>query len=164
MTQEERLIALASAIGADIKQLRTSRGDLTTLRTTAKSNLVASINEIYGLLGSSGAVIDDEAGNGGTSVTWSADKIFDTIEAAKQQVKDDIIGGASEAYDTLLELQELLEADQTLTASLADAMTKRVRFDAAQTLSQAQKRQACENIGIGDPDTDLVATYNTAKA
>lgn len=69
MTMETRLIALAQAIGADIKALTTKQGDLTSLATTANGNLVAAINEIYGLLGSVGAIIDDGAGDGDTSVT-----------------------------------------------------------------------------------------------
>jgi len=163
MTQETRLIALANAIGADIKLLKAADGDLTALSTTAKSSLVAAINEIYGLMGTDGAVIDDLSGDGATAVTWSANKIHDSIEAAKAAVKSELIGGASAAYDTFVELQGLLEADETLTASLSDAITKRVRFDAAQTLTVAQQLQACTNIGIGNPDTDFVAAYNTAK-
>jgi len=169
MTQEERLIALANALGADIKAARTARGDLTALSTTAKSNLVAAINEVRQIAidasgGTGGAAIDDAATNGATTVTWSADKIFDSIEAAKVAVKNDLTAGASAAYDTFQELQALLEADETLTASLADAVAKRVRFDAPQTLTVAEKLQACTNIGIGDPDSDFVAVYNTAKA
>lgn len=164
MTQETRLISLANAIGADIKLLKAVDGDLSALSTTAKTSLVAAINEIYSLLGTDGAVIDDQAGDGATAVTWSANKIYDSIEAAKTAVKTELIGGASAAYDTFVELQGLLEADETLTASLSDAITKRVRFDAAQTLTVAEKLQACTNIGIGNPDVDFVAAYNTAKA
>lgn len=164
MTQEARLIALANAIGVDIKAVKAAAGDLTALPTTNKTSLVAAITEIYGLMGTDGAVIDDLSGDGATAVTWSANKIFDSIEAAKTAVKSELIGGASAAYDTFVELQGLLEADETLTASLSDAITKRVRFDAAQTLTVAQQLQACTNIGIGNPDADFVAAYNTAKA
>lgn len=62
-TLAERLIALASAIGADIKALTAKQGDLTALSTTAKGSLVAAINEIKTALGSTGAVINDLAGN-----------------------------------------------------------------------------------------------------
>lgn len=164
MSLESRLVALANAIGADIKAARTARGELSALPTTNKTSLVAAITELYGLLGQSGAVIDDEAGNGATGVTWSADKIFDSIEAAKTAVKTDLIGGASAAYDTFQELQALMEADDTLTAALSDAVAKRVRFDAPQTLTTQEQAQACANIGVGNPDADFVATYTAAKA
>ena len=50
MTMETRLIALAQAIGADIKALTTKQGDLTSLATTANGNLVAAINEVKRIL------------------------------------------------------------------------------------------------------------------
>jgi hypothetical protein len=58
---QSRLSDLITAIGTDIKQLRTwitgsSSGDLTGLTTTDKSNLVAAINEVKA--GSSGAPPD----------------------------------------------------------------------------------------------------------
>lgn len=108
MKLEQRLTLLASAVGADIKILTNKIGDLTSLETTAKTNLVAAINELYDAIGGAGAQIDDSAGDGDTLVTWSANKIFDSIALAKQQVQDAILGGASAAYDTLKELQDLL--------------------------------------------------------
>jgi hypothetical protein len=46
MSLETRLIALAQAIGADIKTLTTNQGILANLTTTTKVNLVAAINEL----------------------------------------------------------------------------------------------------------------------
>ncbi|WP_256594375.1 hypothetical protein [Pseudomonas sp. RIT411] len=160
----QRITLLAQAIAADVKSLKASVGDLTGLSTTAKSNLVAAINELRGMITANTAVIDDTKGNGDTGFTWSADKIYDTIEAAKAAVKSDILGGADAAYDTLKELQDIIKADETTAAALATAVNNRLRFDDAQTLTQAQKAQACANIGIGDPDTDFAAAYATAKA
>jgi len=164
MSLETRIIALAQAVGADIKALTLKQGDLTALSTTAKGNLVSAINELYSLLGSSGAVIDDAAGDGATSVTWSANKIFDSIEAAKAAVQASILGGASAAFDTLKELQDLIVSDEGLLTALTTAVANRVRFDDAQTLTTAQKLQACQNIGVGNPETDFSASYVTAKA
>lgn len=164
MTLETKLVALAQAIGADIKDLRTKQGDLTSLSTTAKTSLVASINELYGLLGSSGAVIDDGAGDGATSVTWSANKIFDSIAAANAALKDELVDGAGAALDTLKELADALNNDPNFAATIASEIANRVRYDAPQTLTTAQQLQACTNIGVGDPERDFVADYNTAKA
>lgn len=164
MNMNQRITLLAQAIAADVKSLKASVGDLTGLSTTAKSNLVAAINELRGMITANAAVIDDTKGNGDTGFTWSADKIYDTIEAAKAAVKSDLLGGADAAYDTLKELQDIIKADETTAAALATAVNNRVRFDDAQALTQAQKAQACANIGIGDPDTDFAAAYATAKA
>ena len=172
MTLEQRLIALAQAIGADIKSLRQADGSLSSLTTTAKSSLVAAINELHSLVGAvgGGATINDAAGNGSTSVTWSADKIFDSIEAAKAAIKSEILGGAGTALDTLNELAAALGNDPSFATTIAASVANRVRYDAAQTLTAPQQTQARANIGaqsaaaIGDPDRNLVADYTAAQA
>ena len=91
MSLESRIIALAQAVGGDVKALTAAQGSLTSLGTTNKTSLVAAINELLTLVGSSGASIDDGAGDGNTAVTWSANKIFDSIEAAKTAVKNELV-------------------------------------------------------------------------
>lgn len=164
MSLSTRIVALAQAIGADIKTLTTKQGDLTSLSTTAKGSLVAALNELHSAIGGAGASINDTAGNGDTLVTWSADKIFDTIEAAKTAVKNDLVNGAAAALDTLSEFAAAINNDPSFAATIATEIGNRVRYDAAQTLDATQKAQACANIGIGDPETDLAAAYATAKA
>jgi hypothetical protein len=170
MSLETRIIALAQAMGTDVKALTAAQGSLSALGTTTKTSLVAAINELLTLIGGAGAQINDSAGNGDTSVTWSADKIFDSIEAAKIAVKNDLVNGAGAALDTLNELAAALGNDPSFATTIATEVANRVRFDAAQTLTQPQMAQARANIGaqsaaaIGDPDRDLVADYNTAKA
>ena len=171
MTLEQRLILLAQAIGADVKSIRAAAGTLSSLNTTDKASLVAAINELQALAaGSAGATINDAAGDGATTVTWSANKIFDTIEAAKAAVKSDLTNGAGAALDTLAELAAALGNDPNFAATIATQIANRVRFDAAQTLTQPQMAQARANIGaqsaaaIGDPDHDFVADYTAAKA
>lgn len=138
MTLEQRLIAFAQAVGADIKALTLA-------------------------LGSAGAQINDGSGNGDTAVTWSADKIFDAIEAAKVAVKNDLTGGAAAALDTLAELATALGNDPAFATNIATAVANRVRYDAAQVLTAPQQAQACSNLGVGDPGHDFVGDYNAAK-
>ena len=173
MTLEQRLIALAQAMGADVKALLAAQGSLSALATTAKASLVAAVNELKTAVDAaagSGVSIDDGAGDGATGVTWSADKIFDAIEAAKTAVKNDLTAGAAAALDTLSELAAALNNDPAFAATIAAEIANRVRFDAAQTLTAPQQAQARANIGaqsaaaIGDPDRDLVADYTAAKA
>lgn len=164
MSLATQIVALAQAIGADIKDLRTKQGDLTSLTTTAKGTLVAAINELKTALAGAGAAINDTVGNGATTVTWSADKIFDTIEAAKVAVKADLTNGAAAALDTLNELAAALGNDPSFAATIATELGNRLRFDADQVLTTPQKLQACTNLGIGDPEHNFAAAYATAKA
>ncbi len=95
---------------------------------------------------------------------YSSNKVVSVLDA----LKADILGGADPAYDTLLELQQALQNDQTGIAALTAAIDKRVRFDAAQTLTVPEKAQAIANIGaisaadIGDVSTDYVAIFEAA--
>ena len=170
MSLETKIVALAQAMGADVKALRLAQGDLTALPTTTKTSLVAAINELVLLVANSGgAGIDDAAASGG-AVTWSVDKISAAIAAAKLAVKDELVGGAGAALDTLAELAAALGDNPNFATTIATELGNRVRYDAAQTLTAAQKIQACANIGaaeliaIGTPDRDLAAVYAAAKA
>ena len=175
MTLEERLNALATAIGADHKATRLIIGDITALATTDKSSVVKAVNELKAALdnisaGGGGVQIDDTAGDGDTDVTWSADKIGDMIGLAMRAVKDDLTAGAGDALDTLKELADALNNDPNFYQTIANGMAKRVRVDAAQTFTAAEKAQARANIDaygpveLGNPDTDLAAVYTAAKA
>ena len=173
MTLEARVVALAQAMGADVKALLQAQGSLSALSTTAKNNLVAAINELKTAVDAAvggGVSINDGAGDGATGVTWSANKIHDTIEAAKLAVKNDLTAGAAAALDTLSELAAALNNDPAFAATIAAEIANRVRFDAAQTLTAPQMAQARANIGaqsaaaIGNPDRNLVADYTAAKA
>jgi len=178
MSTSAKLLLLAAAIGADVKLLTTHQGDLTALPTTAKDSLVSAIAEIHALLGAGpGAAIDDTAVAGAKTVVWSVDKVISSLETAKQSVKDDLLNGAGAAYDTFKELQTLLENSSDAVAALTTAVSNRVRFDQAQTLTVEQQTFARDNIGaaaaadvttltaaLGDSDADLVAAYVAAKA
>jgi len=48
-----------------------------------------------------------------TTSVWSSSKTQSVIQATAQATKDEILGGASAAYDTLKELQDELAGDQT---------------------------------------------------
>ena len=180
MSLELKIAALIAAVGGDVKALTTKIGDTTSLTTTAKANLVAAINEVQAAvatLQAGSTTINDAAGNGATNVTWSADKIHDEIVARVQAVKNDLLGGAGAALDTLKELADALNNDASYATNIAAMLTKRLAVDAVQTFTNAEKSQARENISaaadtelqqlktdLGNVDADLVALYNTAKA
>lgn len=159
-TLAQRIIDLATAVGGDVKTLTVNQGQLASLSTTSKTNLVSAINEIYTALGNK---INDAAGDGNLTETWSANKIFDTVEAAKLAVKNELTNGAAAALDTLGELAAALGSDPNFASTIATELGNRVRYDAIQTLTALQKTQACDNIGIGEPDSNFVTSYTAAK-
>lgn len=164
-TRAERIKALVQAVAGDIKALKAADGDLTALTTTNKTNLVSAINELKILADQpNGAQINDMATDGALDVVWSANKIFDEIALAKQAVKNELTNGAGAALDTLKELADALGNNPSFAADIATSLAKRVRVDAAQVFTMLEKKQGCENLGLGDPDYDFVADYTAAKA
>lgn len=162
MTLQQRISALITAIGADIKALygRALPSGGTTGQALRKSSGTNYAVEWY--TPSVGAVINDAAAS--TSETYSSTKIESVATAAATAAKNDILNGAGAAYDTLSELQALLEGQDSSVTALTTAVGNRLRFDAAQTLTSGQITQVCANAGLGEPDTDLAALYATAKA
>ena len=137
-----RITALINSIATDIKDVYAKIGNLNTLQTTTKSSLVGAINEIKS---SGGLQINDSTPS--VSTTFSGTAIDSKIATAKTEVKNEILGGASAAYDTLQEIQAQMEADDTAAASLTTAVGQRPTYTET-----------------GNLDTDLVQLYNTAKA
>lgn len=157
MTLAVHLTQLTQAIGADIKAILASRGAMANLTTTDKSSLVNAINELLSL---HNALINDTATVGDTTHTWSANH----LEAKLAALKTEILGGADAAWDTLKEIETWATSNGSTVSGLVSAVSKRVAFDAPQSLTTAEQLQACTNIGIGDPETDFSAVYVTAKA
>ena len=112
MTLEARVVALAQAIGTDVKTLTTAVGSLGSLTTTAKSSLVAAINEIA-QAAASATGIDDGVISGAS--TWSSTKISSEISGAVS----DLVGGAGAALDTLKELADALNNDPSFATTIA---------------------------------------------
>lgn len=156
-TLDGQIQTLATQLGTDIKQIITNQGNLSALTTTQKASLVLAINELKAELGTIDAdLIDDSAPS--STKTYSSSKIVSEIHTKCQEVKDALLGGAGEAFDTLKELADLIEQNQDLIESLQTLAGSHVRYDAAQELSPQQKTQARSNIGAAD-DTD----YQTTK-
>lgn len=161
MSLQTQLNSFVLRVADEFNTVKGRTGVLTSLTTTDKTSLVAAINELKGAILSTVA-IDDASVT--TTSTYSSSKIVSALDA----LKADILGGAGPAFDTLLELQNALLTDQSGIAALTASIDKRVRFDAAQTLTVPEQTQALSNIGgvaasdIGNTSIDYVAVFNAA--
>jgi hypothetical protein len=184
---QTRLTDLATAIATDIKQLRvfltgSSSGDLTGLTTTAKTDVVAAINEVNAKPTSGDPADASETVKGVVELASLAEVAagVDTERAVtaagvrqeRTSLKEEILGAdVPEALDTLSELADALADDADFAASITYALGKRVRVDFNnQNFTEPEKSNGRINIGaqaaadIGDADADLVAVYTAAKA
>jgi len=161
MSLATRIESLVIRVAQEFNDVRAKAGNLANLTTTDKSNLVAAINELKAAVVTS--VVIDDAHIAATS-TYSSNKIVSLLDA----LKTEILGGADAAYDTLLEIQQLLQNGTSGLDALLTAVNNRVRFDAAQSLNVAEQLQARSNIGavaasdVGNTDTDFVAVFVAA--
>lgn len=165
--QDSIVAGFAAAATAD-RALRTlvtgtATGGLSTLTTTTKASIIAAINELQAAL----AAIDvteiiDDADNAALVTTYSASKIEDRLA----EIRDGILGGASQAYDTLLELQNFLTDEASGLTALLEAIGTRVSFTEVQTLTTPQKDTARTNIGAASQAdlTALAARVTTAES
>lgn len=161
MSLQTQLNSFVLRVADEFNTVKGRTGTLSALTTTDKSNLVAAINELKTAVITAVAIDDLTIG---TASTYSSSKIVTLLDA----LKADLLGGADPAFDTLLELQQALQNDQTGIAALTASIDKRVRFDAAQALTVPEQTQARDNIGavasadIGDTTTDFVTIFDAA--
>lgn len=159
---------LATRIATEVKSIRTlvngNAADLSALDTTAKSNLVAAINELHTELGNidvSGQIadlIDDAVVS--TSKVWSSSKTESEIDAAVAALVD----GAPALLDTLNELAAALGDDanfastiSTQIAGKADAVHSHVISDV--TGLQSALDAKANSADVGDHTTNYVTVF-----
>ena len=172
-TLATRIADLATRVSTECKALRTmingNAADLSSLNTTAKTSLVAALNELLAYVQdveeSAGVQIND-ASTTSTTETYSVARIVELVSDSIAALTN----GAPGALDQLNELAAALGNDENFAATVAAGLANRVRTDAAQGLTTSQKLQARQNIDaygsgeIGDPDTNFVATFNDGLA
>lgn len=144
---ESRVSEFAARTGQEIKKVR---GEIATGNTAAEAltqRVAANEGAITALQGEVAKKVEiDDAQASGTK-TYSSQKVEAKITAAKQSVKDDLLGGAGEAYDTLKELADALVTNKDAITALQQIAQGHVQFDKAQALNDDQKKQARANIG-----------------
>ena len=112
MSLQTQLNSFVLRVAEEFNTVKGRTGTLTALTTTDKTSLVAAINELKAAILTAVAIDDLTVA---TTSTYSSSKIVSVLDA----LKADILGGADPAYDTLLELQQALQNDQTGIAALA---------------------------------------------
>lgn len=131
-----------SGVTALTKRVDTAEGNITALQTEVGKK----------------AEINDAAASATTA--YSGSKVEDAITAAKKAVKDELLGGAGEAFDTLKELGDAITTNSDAIDALKAVAAGHVKYDEAQKLTDAQKTQARGNIGAASA-ADLTAGLAT---
>lgn len=157
--QKASLVVALNEVAGKAATLETSVGTNTasigTINTQI-SELDSAVKALEGIVASQ-TNIDDA--NVATTTTYSSSKIESVVTDAKAAVKNDLLGGAGDAYDTLKELADLIATNKETIDALQELAAGHVRYNAAQELTAEQKAQARTNIGAGSAED--VATAKT---
>lgn len=144
---ESRVSEFAARTGQEIKKVR---GEIATSNTAAEAltqRVAANEGAITNLQSEVAKKVEIDDAQASATKTYSSQKVDFQITAAKQAVKDDLLGGAGEAYDTLKELADALVTNKDAITALQQIAQGHVQFDKAQSLNDEQKKQARANIG-----------------
>lgn len=144
---ESRVSEFAARTGQEIKKVR---GEIATSNTAAEAltqRVAANEGAITNLQSEVAKKVEIDDAQASATKTYSSQKVDSQITAAKQSVKNDLLGGAGEAYDTLKELADALVTNKDAITALQQIAQGHVQFDKAQALNDDQKKQAHANIG-----------------
>lgn len=144
---ESRVSEFAARTGQEIKKVR---GEIATSNTAAEAltqRVAANEGAITNLQSEVAKKVEIDDAQASATKTYSSQKVDSQITAAKQSVKNDLLGGAGEAYDTLKELADALVTNKDAITALQQIAQGHVQFDKAQPLNDEQKKQARANIG-----------------
>lgn len=144
---ESRVSEFAARTGQEIKKVR---GEIATGNTAAEAltqRAAANEGAITALQGEVAKKVEIDDAQASATKTYSSQNVEAKITAAKQAVKNDLLGGAGEAYDTLKELADALVTNKDAITALQKIAQGHVQFDKAQSLNDEQKKQARANIG-----------------
>lgn len=144
---ESRVSEFAARTGQEIKKVR---GEIATGNTAAEAltqRVAANEGAITALQGEVAKKVEIDDAQASATKTYSSQNVEAKITAAKQAVKNDLLGGAGEAYDTLKELADALVTNKDAITALQKIAQGHVQFDKAQALNDDQKKQARANIG-----------------
>lgn len=144
---ESRVSEFAARTGQEIKKVR---GKIATGNTAAEAltqRVAANEGAITNLQSEVAKKVEIDDAQASATKTYSSQKVDSQITAAKQSVKNDLLGGAGEAYDTLKELADALVTNKDAITALQQIAQGHVQFDKAQALNDDQKKQARANIG-----------------
>ena len=83
-----------------------------------------------------------------------------SLDEKLAQLKRELLGGASTAFDTLGEIQAIVEQNKSGVEVLAALAAGHVRFDGTQALTASEKQTARDNIGAVSQD-ELNSKFNS---
>lgn len=172
MTQVNNIVLMAQAIGADIGLINGKLGDLTSLTTTDKTNLVGALNELKALLDGAGVGVQIDDVTPSTSTVYSSTKTesvaTDKANTAAAALINDTTPSTSKVYSST----KVNSAISAATSAMIDDVTASTTKTYSSSKVNAQIDAAIAAIIDGAPGTfdtlkeiaDYIASDTTGMA
>jgi hypothetical protein len=168
MSLETNIKSALTDLATDWKTIKTwlfgsTAGSLADLNTTDKTSLVGAINELEAVSGAVDSASESTAGIVELATLAEVATGTDTSRAVtaagvrqeRDAVKAEILGGAGPAFDTLNELKALVDAAEESADITSLTTLVGTKANSADVYTKAE---------IGNPEADLAAYYQAAKA
>lgn len=148
-TANGNLSELQTTVSGINGRLETAEQGISSLQTTVGEH-TTKIGQIETKVAGKTSINDSDPSS---STTYSSTKIDTLVSDAKVAVKNEILGGAGAAYDTLQELAVLFEGNKDKIGQLESLAANHVSFTSEQSIASEQKALARKNIGAADEET-----------
>ncbi len=142
---------ILGALGTDFSVVTSAQG---YTGTTIQDAIAALQTAVGDLADAQEATINDTVES--SLSTWSSEKIASSILSAVNGLRNQLVGSAGEALDTIYELAEALNSNSSYITTLLAEVANSVKVT-EQTFTLEQKAQARLNIGAAE--AALVGTY-----
>lgn len=139
------------ALGSDFSVITSAEG---YTGPTIQESIAALQTAVGALADAQAATINDTVES--ALSTWSSEKIASSILSAVNGLRNQLVGSAGEALDTIYELAEALNANSSYITTLLAEVANSVKVT-EQAFTLEQKAQARLNIGAAE--AALVGTY-----
>ena len=143
---------ILGALGTDFSVVTSAQG---YTGTTIQDAITALQTAVGDLADAQEATINDTVES--SLSTWSSEKIASSILSAVNGLRNQLVGSAGEALDTIYELAEALNSNSSYITTLLAEVANSVKVT-EQTFTLEQKAQARLNIGAAE--AALVGTYS----
>jgi hypothetical protein len=155
-TAQQDVVDQAQSMVDNLSSYTELQGDLSSLTTEAKDNLVNSINEVNEGLANAGVAIDDSSEETSTVDVWSANKITSVIQEATDALSD------STYVDQQLDLKLNITAANTALDLKADVEDVNDAFTALIDSAPTELNTLAKLATSLNDDPDFAGTTNDA--
>jgi len=148
---------------ADVAVARTNLDVQSIAEGAAAITAAVDAITIGGLSGLSAAEITNQIDSALAASTLSNGTLMSEVDGLISTAIASVTGMNASTLQTIQDITTHLAEDDNAFNALETTVSTKVSYSTAQSLTVEQRLQACQNIGVGNPDADFLGAYTTAR-